>query len=81
MKKIAKIKIKRDWCNGHDEYKINLSRFYDLSIPINSDGKSPSFYDKEPLKNHYYKDKDNKARSKEDGAACNIPVMKLNIHC
>ena len=75
MRKIAEIKIKKN------VYKIDLNKFYDLSIPIDANKKSPSFYDKEPLKIYPYKDENNKTWRLEDGAACNISVIKLNIHC
>ena len=81
MNKIAKIKIKRELDGGYNLYEINLKKFHDLSIPIDPNKKSPSFYDKDPLEIHHYKDDNNKIWKLEDGAACNIPIMKLNIHC
>ena len=75
MKKIAKIVIKKS------EYQIDLNNFYDLSIPIDIDKKSPSFYDSNPLTINYYKDQTEKVWNTKDGAACNIPVIDLNIHC
>ena len=52
MKKIVEIKIAKD------TYKIDLNKFHDLSIPIDADEKSPSFYDEKPLLINYYKDSD-----------------------
>ena len=75
MKKIAKIAIKKN------EYQIDLNAFYDLSIPIDMNKKSPSFYDNQPLAINYYKDQYNKIWKTEYGAACNIPIIDLNIHC
>jgi len=75
MKKIAKIQM------GQNIYEIDLNKFHDLSIPIHIDKKPPSFYDKEPLRIHHYKDENNKTWKTEDGAACNIPIIDLNIHC
>tara|TARA_Y100001970_G_C14021868_1_gene743962 strand:+ start:124 stop:924 length:801 start_codon:yes stop_codon:yes gene_type:complete len=75
MKKIAKIEI------GKKKYTIDLNKFYDLSIPIDINKKSPSFYDEKPIIIKYYKDQDNKIWSTKDGAPCNIPIIDLNIHC
>ena len=75
MKKIAEIEIEKTI------YRIDLNKFHDLSIPIDIDTPSPTFYDKEPLKIHHYKDEKNQIWKLEDGAACNIPVINLNIHC
>tara|TARA_B100001750_G_C15463306_1_gene575595 strand:- start:463 stop:1263 length:801 start_codon:yes stop_codon:yes gene_type:complete len=75
MKKIVEIKIKKDI------YNIDLNDFHDLSIPIDIDKKSPSFYDKNPLLINYYKDENNSEWKVKSGAACNIPVIHLNIHC
>ena len=74
MKKIAKIEI------GKSVYKIDLNQSYDLSIPIDPNKKSPSFYDKEPLKIKYYNDS-KKVWEMKKGSTCNIPVINLNIHC
>ena len=75
MKKIAEITLKEK------KYKIDLNNFYDLSIPIKIDSKSPSFYDKNPLKIKYYKDKNGEVWDLKKGASCNVPVIDLNIHC
>ena len=75
MKKIAKITFKENI------YKIDLNKFHDLSIPIDINKKSPSFYDKDPLVIDYYKDENNKVWNIKEGAACNIPIIDLNIHC
>ena len=75
MKKIAEIFIKEK------KYKIDLNNFHDLSIPLGADSKSPSFYDENPLKIEYLKDKHDKIWDVTHGASCNVPVMKLNIHC
>ena len=74
MKKIAKIEIEKS------VYKIDLNQSYDLSIPIDPNKKSPSFYDKEPLKIKYYNDS-KKIWEIKKGSTCNIPVINLNIHC
>ena len=75
MKKIAEIRIK------DKDYKIDLNKFYDISIPIDINKKSPSFYDENPLKINYYKDHNNKIWSTKRGASCNVAVIDLNIHC
>ena len=54
MRKIARIDI------DNKTYEIDLNEFYDLSIPIDINKKSPAFYDKNPLKINYYKDQTNK---------------------
>ena len=59
---------------------INLKKFHDLSIPIDPNKKSPSFYDKDPLKIKYYNDS-KKIWGIKKGSTCNIPVINLNIHC
>ena len=75
MKKIAEITLEEK------KYKIDLNKFYDLSIPISMDSKSPSFYDKKPLKIKYYKDRNGKVWNLNEGSSCNVPVIDLNIHC
>ena len=75
MKKIAEIKIK------DKKYKIDLNKFYDISIPLDANKKPPSFYDENPLKINYYKDQNYKVWSIREGASCNVPVIDLNIHC
>ncbi len=75
MRKIAKIKIK------DKKYEIDLNKFYDISISIDIDKKSPSFYDEDPIKINYYKDQNNKIWSTKEGASCNVPIIDLNIHC
>ena len=73
MPNISTIKIR------NYNYKVDLNKPYDLSIPIDTI-KSPSFYDDNPVKVNYYTNK-NKVWSIEKGAPCNIPVITLNIHC
>jgi len=75
MKKIAEIRIK------DKNYKIDLNKFYDISIPMDINKKSPSFYDENPLEINYYKDRNHKIWSTKEGASCNVPVINLNIHC
>ena len=75
MKKIAEITLEEK------KYKIDLNKFYDLSIPISMDSKSPSFYDEKPLKIKYYKDGNGKVWNLNEGSSCNVPVIDLNIHC
>ena len=75
MKKIAEITIK------DKKYKIDLNKFYDISIPMDINKKSPSFYDDNPLKINYYKDSNHKIWNTKEGGSCNVPVIDLNIHC
>ena len=74
MHDISKIKIE-----GYN-YKINLNKPNDISIPIDSIKKGPSFYDENPVKINYYKSNDKEWSVKEE-APCNIPIINLNIHC
>ena len=71
MKKIAKIEIDKAI------YAIDLTESYDLSIPIDPNKKSPKFYDKNPLKISYYKNKD-KIWDIKKGATCNIPIIDIH---
>ena len=75
MRQIAEIKIKEK------KYKIDLNKFYDISISIDINKKSPSFFDEDPVKITYYKDQNNKIWSTKKGASCNVPIIDLNIHC
>lgn len=75
MKKIARINI------DNKNYQIDLNKFYDLSIPINTNKKNPQFYDEKPIKISYYKDQNNKVWNIRKGASCNVPIINLNIHC
>ncbi len=62
------------------EYNINLSNFYDISIPLKFNGKQPNFYDVNKAKAQPLIT-DNTVWSVKDKASCNVPEIFLNIHC
>ena len=71
------IKIELD----NKSYSVNIDKGIDLSIPTDfktDDG--PRFYEKRNPELNYYTESD-KEYNLENGAGCNVPIIKLNIHC
>ena len=65
---------------NNQKYKIDFNRQYDISIPVDFNGKQPNFYnvnkaDMKPLQT------DSVLWSVSEKAPCNVPEIALNIHC
>ena len=72
--------------NGYREYNSNIYEIdsdggIDISIPVEfNQNKNPKFYDDSNPKKKYYKH-DDAEYSLDKGAACNVPLINMNIHC
>mgnify|MGYP001270558359 CR=1 FL=1 len=74
MKKIITLE------HGTKKFKIDTSKFIDISIPYNFNGLQPNFYNVIPGKMKSFED-NNKCYSVKEGAGCNVLEISMNIHC
>ena len=65
---------------NNNKYEIDVSKSYDISIPLDFENKQINFYDDKALSVDYLKFS-NKEYNLEKKAACNVPIINLNIHC
>ena len=73
------MKIKID--NNNNIYSIDSQSGVDISIPMKfNDNQNPKFYDLSNPVKRYYKSGDNEY-SLNKGGGCNVPMIKLNVHC
>ena len=71
------IKIELD----NKSYLVNTGKGIDLSIPTDfKTNVGPRFYEKRNPELNYYTES-NKEYNLENGGGCNVPIIKLNIHC
>ena len=71
------IKIELD----NKSYLVNTDKGIDLSIPTDfKTDNGPRFYEKRNPELNYYTESD-KEYNLENGGGCNVPIIKLNIHC
>ena len=66
--------------HNNKKYKVDTTKYTDLSIPYEFNGKQPNFYNVEKGKVKPFQS-NSISYSISNGASCNVPEISMNIHC